>query len=149
LPGIQSSVIVQASDGVACCRLTRHSSGRLRRRLIPALGSMGSSDTVQLLGTEAEPPILIVRQHRLSTTVRVPVDRKTYSSFAKVLSATDGETYWLRSLRGALRWWQLGGDYDVLVRAKSGHSRREAFVPCSRAAFRALQRVLQAEWSAA
>jgi hypothetical protein len=29
---------VQASDGVACCRLTRHSSGRLRRRLIPALG---------------------------------------------------------------------------------------------------------------
>jgi hypothetical protein len=39
LPGIQSSAIVQVTDGVACCRLTSHSSGRLRRRLIPALGS--------------------------------------------------------------------------------------------------------------
>src|SRR5690348_8625235 len=37
LPGIQSSAIVQLTDGVACCRLTSHSSGRLRRRLIPAL----------------------------------------------------------------------------------------------------------------
>src|SRR5690606_20567039 len=41
LPGIQSSAIVQLTDGVACCRLTSHSSGRLRRRLIPAL--VGSS----------------------------------------------------------------------------------------------------------
>jgi hypothetical protein len=40
LPGIQSSAIVQFTDGVACCRLTSHSSGRLRRRLIPALGIM-------------------------------------------------------------------------------------------------------------
>src|SRR3546814_79205 len=35
--------IVQFTDGVACCRLTSHSSGRLRRRLTPALGAMGSS----------------------------------------------------------------------------------------------------------
>jgi hypothetical protein len=41
LPGFQSSAIVQVTDGVACCRLTSHSSGRLRRRLIPAL--VGSS----------------------------------------------------------------------------------------------------------
>jgi len=40
LPEIQSSAIVQVSDGVACCRLTSHPSGRLRRRLIPALGLM-------------------------------------------------------------------------------------------------------------
>ena len=38
LPGIQSSSIVRVYDGVGVCRLTRHSSGRLRRRLIPALG---------------------------------------------------------------------------------------------------------------
>jgi len=38
LPGIQSSGIVLVYDGVGVCRLTRHSSGRLRRRLIPALG---------------------------------------------------------------------------------------------------------------
>jgi hypothetical protein len=40
LPSIQSSGIVQVHDGVGVCRLTRHSSGRLRRRLIPALDSM-------------------------------------------------------------------------------------------------------------
>jgi hypothetical protein len=37
LPVNQSSGIVRAQDGVGVCRLTRHSSGRLRRRLIPAL----------------------------------------------------------------------------------------------------------------
>jgi hypothetical protein len=41
LPGIQSSVIVLLTDGVACCRLTSHSSGRLCRRLIPALAIQG------------------------------------------------------------------------------------------------------------
>jgi hypothetical protein len=37
LPGIQSSAMVLAGDSAACCRLTGHSSGRLRRRLIAAL----------------------------------------------------------------------------------------------------------------
>jgi hypothetical protein len=41
LPGIQSSAIVLLTDGVACCRLTSHSSGR--RRLIPALDLMFES----------------------------------------------------------------------------------------------------------
>jgi hypothetical protein len=38
LQSIQSSGIVLVHDGVGVCRLTSHSSGRLRRRLIPALG---------------------------------------------------------------------------------------------------------------
>jgi len=42
LPGFQSSAIVLLTDGVACCRLTSHSSGRLRRRLTPTLGGQNS-----------------------------------------------------------------------------------------------------------
>jgi hypothetical protein len=53
LPGIQSSAIVQFTDGVACCRLTRHSSGRLRRRLIPALGSKMSQSPLEEISDHA------------------------------------------------------------------------------------------------
>ena len=43
LPSFQSSAIVLACDGVACCRLTGPSRGRLRRHLLPALGSKASN----------------------------------------------------------------------------------------------------------
>ena len=46
LPGFQSSAIVSLTDGVACCRLTSHPSGRLRRHLIPALGVRAFSPVV-------------------------------------------------------------------------------------------------------
>ena len=64
LPGIQSSAIVQFTDGVACCRLTSHPSGRLRRRLIPALVGRAS----------------FLRSHSVSRACRVQASHRLRAS---------------------------------------------------------------------
>ena len=110
---------------------------------------MGVPDTTEILSIKNEPPRLLIRQHLLGKELTVKLHAKTASSFCAAFASANGESLWLRSLRGNLKWWQFGGTYSALVRAKQDGSRHNIWVHCSRSDFRKLHRVLTAEWAAA
>ena len=110
---------------------------------------MGVPDTTEILSITTEPPRLRIRQHLLGKELTVELHANTAASFCAAFASANGESLWLRSLRGNLKWWQFGGTYSALVRAKQNSSRHDMWIYCSRSDFRKLQRVLTAEWAAA
>jgi hypothetical protein len=113
---------------------------------------MGSIDTLEIVGVDTGARQLRLRSHRQQGELVVTLDPVSLKSFTAALPPNDQEAYWLRSVsksQHSFLWWHRTVGYSALVRAKRNGAREHVEVPCTKAVYRSLYAMLQAEWALA
>ena len=106
------------------------------------------ASTLQAVALDESESVLVLRLHRVGRTESLLLDTSTFAAMANAM-AEPADSFWVRGLRGEDRWWQPRACFAVFFQARRGRSRNDQWIPCSRAVFRGINRMLEAEWRAA
>src|SRR3546814_20092556 len=107
----------------------------LRVGLIPALGRMGNSDTLEIKHALQEPPRLVLYSYRRGVEIICPVEDRCSDNLAEILQEPSA-SFWLRYVSHTLVpffvLWNRSEAFALFVCFKHGPAPPKGSIPCSK-----------------